>query len=204
MRTQTQTVNNAGRLAVLIAMALVAALVAIGLERVKPATAAGSTFSLSASTYNVTEGNSVNIVVNRTGGSGAVDVQLSIGGGTATPGAAGDYNVPSFITVSFPNGVFTNSFPFAPIDDGADEDTETVTASISLLVGGDSLQAPTTATINIIDNDGPSTYSYQSSAVSVAEGTGAFTVTVLRNGSTTGSAQVDCSVTGGTATGGSG
>lgn len=204
MRITTDNRRKPGRLAALLMVTLLAAMVAIG-YRVQTAEATG-TASLSATTYTGNEGDPISIVVNKSGShSGNVVFQLTFtgapsGSNTAVPG--GDYVDPGIVQLTFLPGESQDSYPLSTIEDFVNDGPKTLTVTLSLVSGDGALGAPTNAIITILDDDGAPTYSYQSSAVSFAEGAGAVTVTVIRSGSTSGTASVDCSVSGGSATGG--
>lgn len=209
MRMRTETGISRYRLGALVAIALVAAVLGIG-YRAQSAFATG-TYALSASTYNVTEGDPVNITVNRTADvpSDTVRIQLTFtgaptGGNTATAGV--DYVDPGFVTLSFTPGTTTNSYPFSGIENAINDGNRTLTVTISVFDGNGGLTTPTNATITIIDDDGPAKYSYAQPASSVTEGTGGgsqtVNVAVTRSGATNLTDKVFCTVTGGTATGG--
>ena len=108
-------------------------------------------FSFALSPYNANEESGARTVtVQRTNGSaGAVSVDYATGGGTATPGA--DY-VPTSGTLVFNDGETQKTFSVTINEDATTEPTETINLSLFGAVSG-TLGNPTTATINILDND---------------------------------------------------
>jgi hypothetical protein len=107
----------------------------------------------SSAAYTIAEnGANATITVNRTGGSsGSVTVNYATANGTATAGA--DYTAASG-TLTFANGVTSQTFTVPILDDAVVEPNETVTLTISNTTGGATLGSPTSATLTIIDNDG--------------------------------------------------
>jgi hypothetical protein len=107
----------------------------------------------SSATYSVNEnGGSVTITVTRTGGSGgAVGVSYATSNGSATAGS--DYTSRSG-TLNWPNGDTSNKTFSVPIlTDSATEGNETVNLTLSSPTGGATLGSPSTAVLNIFDNN---------------------------------------------------
>ncbi len=165
------------------------------------------TLQFSSATYSVGEGGgTVTLTVNRTGGTtGAVTVDYSLGGGTATGGASCggsvDY-VNTGGTVSFANGETSKAFNVTICDDAFVEADETFDATLSNATGGATIGVPNPATVTIIDNDVPAgTFSVND--VRVFEGNAGTTnavFTVTYTGSGAGS--VNFATSNGTATAG--
>ena len=97
---------------------------------------------------------SASIYVSRSGsGAGAVGVSYSTGGGNATPGY--DY-YPTSGTLSWPDGdTSQKSFAVEIINDGSDEDAETVNLQLSGPTGGATLGDPSSSVLTIVDDDVP-------------------------------------------------
>lgn len=196
MRMSKQTYRFGAREAFVLVVALLSALVAIGYQT-KDAYADG-TFGFSSASYTVTEGDTAQIVINRTGGTGNIQVTVTTNDGSATspsdyinPGPVGFiFTVPGSNTATHQVATVENLNP------NVDR-----TFSVTLTVPSGSTPGITSAVVTIVDDDASPTYSYQSSAVSFSEGTSNAAVTVLRSGATAVAQQVDCTVTGGTATG---
>jgi hypothetical protein len=114
---------------------------------------AGS-LQFSAAGFSVAEGGaSVPISVTRTGGSaGAVSVDYASADGSATAGS--DYTATAG-TLSFADGVSSQSFNVPILDDSLFEGDETFNLRLSNVIGGASLGTPTTASVTITENDPP-------------------------------------------------
>jgi hypothetical protein len=112
------------------------------------------TLSFSAATYNVNENEPAQhatITVNRTGGSdGQVTVDYTTSDGTATAGS--DYQTASG-TLTFADGVTSQTFDVPVIDDSVYEGNETVTLTLSNAGGGATIGSPNSATLNIVENE---------------------------------------------------
>ncbi len=109
--------------------------------------------AFSAGAYSVAEdGSSVQITVNRSGGSGgAVSIDYATANGTATAGS--DYQAANGV-LSWADGEGgAKSFGVTVTDDSNDEANETVSLSLSNPVGGVALGSPSAATLTINDND---------------------------------------------------
>jgi len=106
----------------------------------------------SAATYTVAESeNSASITVTRSGGSdGMVTALYSTANGTATVGL--DYTAVSG-TLTFSNGVTSQTFSFPIMDDTLFEGDETVLLSLSNPTGGATIGATNTAVLTILDNE---------------------------------------------------
>ena len=107
--------------------------------------AAGS-LQFSAGTYTVAEnGTSRVITVTRSGGSfGTVTVDYATSDGTAESG--NDYQAASG-TLTFNNGVTSQTFSVTILDDSEYEGDETIDLALSNVGGGASLGSPTSATL---------------------------------------------------------
>ncbi len=210
----TVRISNKSTLALpqrLLALALVMlamAALAVVANGNRPAYASGCTYKLSASSYSVNEGQAAQVTVIE---SGSCADQISRtafvswnGVGTATPNV--DFQNASF-GANFATGAPQTRvvlIPTYPDNENESSPNETFTVLLTAPNGG-TLDGSgfVSAIITIVDDDGPSTYSYQTGSTSFPESAGAVTVTVLRGGATAGTASVDCVVSGGgTATGG--
>jgi len=109
------------------------------------------TLQLGSTSYDVTEGAVVNIIVTRSGGSsGAVSVDYATSDGTAVAGT--DYPATTG-TLTYADGVSGNQTISIPInDDNTVENPDTFTVTLSN-VSRAILGANSSATVNIIDND---------------------------------------------------
>ncbi|MBC7929317.1 MAG: hypothetical protein H7Z38_02020 [Rubrivivax sp.] len=158
------------------------------------------TLQFSSATYNVGEGGgTATITVTRTGGSNAVSVSYNTPvGGNATAGS--DYTATSG-TLNFGEADPQKTFTVPILEDGDDEDNETVNLALSNPSGGATLGTPGAAVLTIIDNDDSPTFSIND--VTQAEGnagTSAFTFTVTKSGTTQLTTSVDFATANGTAT----
>jgi hypothetical protein len=98
-------------------------------------------------------GVSVAISVTRAGGSaGAVSVDYASSDGSATAGS--DYTATAG-TLSFADGVSSQSFNVPILDDVGFEGDETLNLSLSNATGGASIGTPATASVTIADDDPP-------------------------------------------------
>jgi hypothetical protein len=168
------------------------AIVTLTVQEDDPVPPAGN-LTLSSATYTVNEaaGNAL-ITVMRSGGSfGTVSVDYATGDGSATDGD--DYTGVTG-TLSFGNGVISQSFNIPLLDDTLYEGNETLDITLSNATGGASLGTPHTAQLTIEENDPPpAAGSLQFSGVSytVNEGGANAVITVTRSGGSFGSVSVD-------------
>jgi hypothetical protein len=125
-------------------------------------------------------------------------VSYAVTGGNATAGS--DYTGGSG-TLNFAAGATSATFNVAIVNDAVYEGNETIVLSLSNPVNA-TLGTPATTAVTIIDNDAPPTLQFSSAAVSVMENAGTATITVSLAGSTSRSAAVNYTVTGGNATAG--
>ncbi len=142
--------------------------------------------------------------VNRTGGStGAVAVSFATANGTATAGS--DYTATTG-TLSFADGVTSQTITVPITNDTAVESDETFTVTISAPTGGATLGTTTVSTATIVDNDAvatPGVLSLSAATLTVGEAVGTATLTVNRTGGSTGAVTVAFATANGTATAGS-
>jgi uncharacterized repeat protein (TIGR03806 family) len=112
------------------------------------------TLQFSGTTYSVPEGGvSAIITVTRVGGSfGAVGVDYASTDGSATGGS--DYTAVSG-SLSFAEGVTTQSFSIDILDDAANEGNETLNLILSNPTGGAALGSPSTSSLVIVGDDAP-------------------------------------------------
>jgi hypothetical protein len=168
-----------------------------------PGPPAGSLqFSTSSSTV-VEDSITATITVTRAGGSfGTVSVDYASSDATATAGT--DYSA-VIGRLSFADGVTSQSFNIDILDDALYEGDEIVYLSLSNPSGGAGLVSPTTAVLNITEDDPvPPAGSLQFSATSykVKENRTLATITVTRVGGSFGSVGVDYASSDDTATAG--
>ena len=151
--------------------------------------------------FNVNEGaGTVTVTVIRTNGShNGVSVQWATSDGTAV--APGDYKAASG-TLSFPDGVGTNSFVVKIIDDSLAEDDETINLTLFNVTGGATLGL-SNAVITIVDNDSPNgRVNFSSPTYTTNENGTAATITVNRSGGSQGTLAVYYATSNGTAVAG--
>jgi hypothetical protein len=108
---------------------------------------------LNAATYSGNEnGGSVALTLTRTGGTdGAISVSVTTSGGSASAGA--DYTAPTS-TVSWASGDGTPKVVnLVLLDDATVEGNETITVTVGNPMGGATVGAQSSATVNIVDDD---------------------------------------------------
>ncbi|HKO45459.1 MAG TPA: Calx-beta domain-containing protein, partial [Pyrinomonadaceae bacterium] len=151
----------------------------------------GGALQFSSATYSVSEsGGSVIITVVRVGGStGTAFVDFATSNGTATAGVGQDYTATSG-TLTFGNGVTSQTFTIPILPDPDDEPDETVNLTLSNVSGTGNLGSPSTAVLTILDND-PPTFSLDASSYTVDEDDLRVTVTVNRGGDLSQAVTVD-------------
>jgi hypothetical protein len=164
------------------------------------------TLQFSEANYSVNENSgSATITVTRIGGSdGAISVDYTFSGGTATAGS--DYSAVSG-TLTWINGdTSEKTFTVDIIDDNSFEGDETINLTLENATGGATMGSPDTTVLTIVDNETasvPGTLQFSGANYSVNENGGEATITVTRVGGSSGAISVGYSSTGGTATAGS-
>jgi hypothetical protein len=162
----------------------------------------GGELQFNSPTFAIAEdgGNAV-ITVTRTGGSaGEARVNYATTNGTATAGQ--DYTSASG-TLTFPNGVTTQSFNVAITNDAVDEPDEAINLTLTNAAGTGSVGTPATAVLTIIDNDPPA-LSIDNTAVNEGDsGTANATFTVMLSSPSSQTVTVNYATANGTATAGS-
>lgn len=138
-------------------------------------------------------GGAATISVQRVGGdNGAVSVGYATANGSAQAGS--DYTATSGTLNWADNDDTAKSFQVQVTDDPNDEANETVQLALSNPTGGATLGSPAAATLTIQDNDAPSgspgTLRLSSASYSATEGGGNATLSVVRDGGTTGAVSV--------------
>lgn len=114
-----------------------------------PTLLAPGTIAFSSASYNVDEGGNATITVNRTGGSdGVVVVQYNATGQSATVDQ--DFTATGGFLV-FENGITSRTFVVPALFDSSTEGPETVTLSLSNIMGGAAFGDQQTATLTIAD-----------------------------------------------------
>jgi hypothetical protein len=114
------------------------------------------TLQFNNSAYSAAEGTSATITVNRTGGSlGSVTVDYAtVAGGTATGGAScsgGVDYVNTSGTLTFANGVTSQTFMVQLCSDALTKGNETINLALTNATGGATIGAQNTATLTITD-----------------------------------------------------
>ena len=143
-------------------------------------------FSVSAPTVDETAGTATFTVNRVLGNIGAVSVDYSVLGGTATAGA--DFT-PVSGTLLFADQQTTATFTVPILDDTLVEGDETVLLSLANPQGGAALGNPRNVTLTILDNERAVQFNPQ--LVIVNEDAGTATLTVVRTGPLAGSLTVD-------------
>jgi YVTN family beta-propeller protein len=136
----------------------------------------------SAPVYSVTEDatNTATIVVTRTGGTApGVKVAYQTSNGTATSGA--DYTATDGV-LSFGAGVSSLTFTIPILGDDDAEGDEAFTVALSSPTGGATLGSPSTATVNILDDE--QVIQFSSATYSVGEAGPSAEIAIVRSGST--------------------
>jgi Calx-beta domain len=173
--------RRASGLWVLVAVVVVglAALVGGG---ARSALATGCTFNLSSATYSGPETTQIPITINRTGGTCANTLRITLTDVSAHAGTS--YQNPSPIDLPFLVADSSRTFNVQTLDDTIVGNT-TLTATLTFQPGGangDVIGVTNVATVTILDNDGPPIFSFSQSNYNVAENAGSITITVNRAG----------------------
>jgi hypothetical protein len=158
------------------------------------------TFALGAAAYSVSEGaGAATITVVRTGGSAAgATVQYATSDGTAL---AGVHYTATSGTLSLAAGQTSRTFTVPVTDNAAVDPTRTFTVVLANPgPAGAALGTPSAAPVTIVDNE--VSLRFSAASYSVTEGRRA-TITVIRQGPTSGTVSVRYATSGGTATAGS-
>jgi cytochrome oxidase Cu insertion factor (SCO1/SenC/PrrC family) len=147
----------------------------------------------SSSSYSALENAaSMTMTISRTGGSaGLVSVDYASNDGTAV--ADSDYVMTSG-TLSFADGVISESFNISLTDDMDYEGDETFTVTISNATGGAAVGTPSSATATITEDDPPpaaGVLQFSDSGYSALENAASITMTVSRTGGSAGFVSVD-------------
>ena len=188
----------------------------IGADEIVQGPAPG-TLQFSSPTYSIGEaGGSATITVTRANGSaGSVTVAYATSNGTATGGAActaGIDYINNSGTLTFADGVLSQTFDVVICNDTIVEQNETINYTLSNPTGGATLGNPSMAVQTIVDDETPTTaYVFSISDAKVVEGNSGtrnavFTVTLANTptGNIGGTlASVQYSTANGTATAGS-
>jgi hypothetical protein len=150
-------------------------------------------FKFSATGYSVAENaGTFNVTVLRSGNtSAAASIQYSDNGtGTATGGGV-NYSFTGG-TLNFAAGETKKTFPVTIVDNAtANAPNKTIVFRLANATPGGSLIKTTTTTLTIIDDEGPGTLDFSSSAYTVLEGGGLATITVNRIGASNLTLSVD-------------
>jgi hypothetical protein len=147
-------------------------------------------FSFEQSAYTVSEGiGNATFTVRRLNGTGGVaSVAYATSDGTAlTPG---DYTDRAGV-LTFGDGVDSLAFTVPIVNDSLVESSETFNLTLSNPTGGAALGTPSTATVNITDNEVVGEIAFSPASYSRSENAGAVTLTVTRTAGSTGAASVN-------------
>ncbi len=164
--------------------------------------AAGGTIAFSALGYAVPEKDGkATLTVTRTGStSAAVNVEYATADGSAKSGS--QYSQTSG-TISFGSGESSKTITVTITDNSSIDGNKSFTVILKNPTGGSNLGYPTTATVTIIDDEAVSSGSgviqFSTDAYIGNESDGSATITVMRTGTTTGSASVSYATSDGTA-----
>jgi hypothetical protein len=176
--------------------------VTVSIQDNDPAPPSGD-LRFASSTYSVNENTAtLSVVVQRVSGSfGAGTVRYTATSGSATLG--GDFNLAQG-TLSFADGETSKTISVAILDDSSYEGNETFTITLDNNVGLP-LTTPSATTVTIVENDVAQRGSLQfaPATYSVSEGGGSVALNVARVSGSDGTATVEYTVIGGTATSGS-
>jgi hypothetical protein len=172
----------------------------VTIEDNDPAPVAGS-LQFDLTSYQQTEGaTSANITLSRSGGSsGSVNVDYTTVDGSAAAGS--DYTSASG-TINFAAGVTSVSFQITLLDDTVYEGDETVSLVLSNPTGGAVIGSNDTAQLTILDNESAPANGvlvFTAEDYFADEPDGSITVSVERQGGSTGAAQVNYATSDGTA-----
>lgn len=159
-------------------------------------------FTIDKFTVDEDEG-SATVTVVRTGGkTGAVTVDYTMTGGTATAGD--DFELVSG-SIRFSENETSSTFLIRIKDDEDAEGDETINIAISNPNGGAQLTTPNTAVLTIIDNEESSAadakaVAFSATAYAAPDNGGSLNVKVVRTGDPSGEVKIDYATTHGTAT----
>lgn len=170
-------------------------------------------FTTTAFSVNETVANATITVVRTGGNEGSTSINYAVTAGTATAGS--DFTVANG-TLNFANKETSKSFTVPILDDTSGEGNETITLTLTSPGNGAGLGNPATATLTITDNEQSAsssssvssassstnpngTLSFSALTYAVMENGGNITVTVKRDGGTTGSVNVNYATSNGTA-----
>jgi hypothetical protein len=149
----------------------------------------------SVSGYSVSEGGLATITVTRTGGAASgVSVAYATSAGTATPGT--NYTETSGVLL-FGAGVTSQTFTVQTKTTGTVQANLTVNLALFSPTGGASLGTPSSAVLTILE-DNP-VFQFSTPAYTVSESSPSALITVVRSGSSAGTASVGYATADGTA-----
>ena len=173
-----------------------------GLVQADAAVAGGIPVQFSEATYSVSEaGPTAKITVTRTMGiDKSVSVNYATSDGTATAGK--DYKTSKTMsgTLTFKAGQTSKTFTIPIINDTLNEQNETVNLNLFNPNVGAILGTPSTATLNIVDNDPAGSVQFSAATYSVSEAKTTATITIKRTAGTASGVTVDYATSDGTAT----
>ena len=173
-----------------------------GLVQADAAVAGGIPVQFSEATYSVSEaGPTAKITVTRTMGiDKSISVNYATSNGTAIAGKDYKTSKTTSGTLTFKAGQTSKTFTIPIINDTLNEQNETVNISLSNPTVGAILGTPSTATLNIVDNDPAGSVQFSAATYSVSEAKTTATITIKRTAGTASGVTVDYATSDGTAT----
>ena len=159
-----------------------------------------SVVELAAASYSVAEnGGFASIYLTREGDTNNPStVELLLSNGSATNGS--DFNNPASNIVEFAANQ-TSATVYVPITDDLDvEGTEDLTVELANPSPGSNIGSQGTATLEIVDNEGPSEIQFAAASYSVNENGGFARINVMRSGDASSSSSVEIVASAGSAT----
>ena len=153
-------------------------------------------FKFSATSYSVPEtAGTFNVTVQRSGNTGVAATIHIADDHTGTAATPANYSVTD-TTLSYAAGETTKTVPVTIVDNAtADAPNKTVVLRMSAATPGGSQIKTATTRLTIIDNEGPGTIDFSTSAYTVLESGGFATVTVTRTGAPNLAESVDYATT---------
>ena len=141
-------------------------------------------FKFSATTYSVAENaGTFDVTVVRSGNTSAAASIAYSDNGTGTATGGGTHYSFAGGTLNFAAGETRKTFPVTIVDNGAaNAPNKTIVFKLANATPAGAQIRTTTATLTIIDNEGPGTLDFGASSYTVLEGAGSATITVNRIG----------------------
>ena len=201
MQVDTRAFGGAGRFVVVL-VTLVGIVAVAGASPPRASAQQGGAIAWQHATYTVVEGEELLIGVVRTGGTtDLVSAEWSTTDGPAETGAeAGiDFVDATQRIAPFQEGVAFTNVTLNTIEDGAIEADETLTITLHTPHGGATLGTLIIATVTILDDDGPSIFSFGAPTYTFGEADGVAAISVIRSGMGAAGDSVNLTVANGTA-----